>query len=185
MPKVPAESAEQSTVQHFLRPRLTAIAPDTAEAVRYAGGWLFDRVMAGWDVTVITHETSDSRPLRILGVRPRDLDTLLAETVLADRVPGPCLRAVAVRIELYEANPRVRQMVLAAAAAGGGEIRLWGEGWPQDFDEASGIASHQLSMAARAFKAEALRAAGVTAPAAAVEEFRLGSARQCALAAAI
>jgi hypothetical protein len=179
LPEVPAPPAEQTTVQHFLRPRLTAIAPDAAEAVRYAGGGLFDRAMDGWDVTVITASACDPPPLRILGVRAR-----AAETLLAGWTQGPCLRAVAVRAELYEADPRVRQLVLAAAAADG-EVRLWGEARPPDFDDAADVVSHRLSMAARAFKAHALRAAGVTGPAGTAEMFRLGSVRESALAAAI
>ena len=30
-----------------MRYRLDVVAPSVAEAVRYAGGWMFDRVMAG------------------------------------------------------------------------------------------------------------------------------------------
>jgi hypothetical protein len=74
-------------VRHFLRPRLTAIAPTAAEVVRQAGGWLFDQAMAGWDVTVITTEHPDPRPLRMLGARDRDIQVL--RTV---PVPGQCLR---------------------------------------------------------------------------------------------
>ncbi len=46
--------------------------------MQQAGGWLFDQVMAGWDVTVITVDSSDPRPLRILGVRAGVLDAVLA-----------------------------------------------------------------------------------------------------------
>lgn len=185
MPEILAKPAEPSAVQYSLRPRLTVVAPDAAEAVRQAGGWLFDRTMAGWDVTVITASAGDPRPLRILGARARGLDTLLEVPV-----PGPCLQAVAVRTDLYQAYPRVRQMVLAASAAADGEIRLWGEDWPGDFGEAAGVVSHRPSMAARAFKAQALRAAGVAGPAGvpdagAPEVFRLGGARRHVSAAAI
>jgi hypothetical protein len=41
-------------LRHSLRPRLAVLAPCISEAVRSAGGWLFDQVMAGWDVTVLT-----------------------------------------------------------------------------------------------------------------------------------
>lgn len=184
MPKALARPADQSAVQYFLRPRLTVVAPDTAEAVRQAGGWLFDRAMAGWDVTVITASAGDPGPLRILGARARDLGTLLEV-----RAPGPCLQAVAVRTDLYQADPLVRRVVLTAAAAGG-EIRLWGTAWPPDFDEPAGVVSHRPSAAARAFKAQALRAVGVTGPtgvpdAGALEVFRCGSAGRHAPTAAI
>jgi hypothetical protein len=89
---------------------MTALAPSTAEVVRRAGGWLFDQVMAGWDVTVVTADDGDQRALRILGVRARDL-----EAVLMAPVAGPCLQAIAVHAELYDADERVRRMVRAAA----------------------------------------------------------------------
>jgi hypothetical protein len=126
--------------------------------VQFAGGWLFDQVMAGWDVTVITADWADPRPLRILGVRSRDLDTLLAAPLA-----GPCLKAIALRTDLYDADERVRRMVRTVVAVGRAEIRLWGDCWPADFGNRAAPISHQLSMAAMAFKAQALAAASVPA----------------------
>jgi len=157
---------------------MTAIAPSAAEAVRYAGGWLFDQVMAGWDVTVITAESGDRRPLDILGVRARSFDSVFAAPVL-----GPCLQAIALRTDLYH-DERVRRLVLAAAEAGRAEIRLWGEVWPADFDGSGDPVSHRLSLAARAFKAQALAAADLPgAPTAETEVFRRGKLRRPQLAA--
>src|ERR1700734_1067170 len=85
-------ASAQPAVRHSLRPRMTAIAPSAAEAVQYAGGWLFDQAMAGWDVTVVTVDDGDPRPLDILGVRARNVDAVLAAPVL-----GRCLRAIALR----------------------------------------------------------------------------------------
>jgi hypothetical protein len=131
-------------------------------------------VLAGWDVTVITAEHCDSRPLRILGVRPRHLDIVFAAPVL-----GPCLEAVAVRTDLYARDERVRRIVLAAAGLGGAEIRLWGDAWPDDFAADARPLSHRLSLAARAFKEKALAAAAVSAePAADTEVFRRGEVRR-------
>ena len=124
--------------------------------MQQAGGWLFDQVMAGWDVTVITVDSSDPRPLRILGVRARVLDAVLAAPLI-----GSCLQAVALRSDLYHADARVRRLVLTAAEAGGTEIRLWGDLWPADFADGADSVSHRLSLAARAFKAQALAAAAV------------------------
>jgi hypothetical protein len=167
-------------VRDSLRPRLTAIAPSAAEAVGYAGGWLFDQVMAGWDVTVVTDDDGDPRPLDILGVRARNLDAVLAAPML-----GPCLRAIALRTDLYHDDERVRRLVLAAAESGRAEIRLWGEGWPADFDGSGDPVSHRLSLAARAFKAQALAAADLTgAPTQETEAFRRGELRRPRLAAA-
>jgi hypothetical protein len=158
---------------------MTAIAPSAAEAVRYAGGWLFDQVMAGWDVTVITAEAGDPRPLDILGVRARNFDAVFAAPLL-----GPCLQAIALRADLYQDDERVRQLVRAAAEAGRAEIRLWGEIWPADFDGSGDPVSHRLSLAARAFKTQALAAADLRgAPLAETEVFRRGELRRPVLAA--
>ncbi len=45
-----------------MRYRLDIVAPSVAEAVRHAGGWIFDRVMAGWDVNVLLAQPGDTRP---------------------------------------------------------------------------------------------------------------------------
>jgi hypothetical protein len=157
-------------VRHSLRPRLTAIAPSAAEAVRCAGGWLFDQVMAGWDVAVVAVDMGDTRALEILGVRARELDASCENPIL-----GPCPRAIAVRTDLYDADERVRRLVLAATEAGGAEIRLWGDGWPEDFDGRADLVSHRLSLAARAFKAQAVAVAGHCGePMAETEVFRRG-----------
>jgi hypothetical protein len=153
-----------------------------AGVVRSAGGWLFDQAMAGWDVTVITADQADPRPAHILGARARDLDTLLGSPVW-----GPCLQAVAVQTDLYDADPRVRRLVLGTID-GAAEVRLWGEGWPEEL-EAVGPAPHQLSVAARAFKAQALAAAlpppaagGVTSdPGQGTEVFRRARIRPVSL----
>ena len=158
---------------------MTAIAPIAAEAVQYAGGWLFDQVLAGWDVTVVTAEALDPRPLDILGVRARNFDDVFAAPVL-----GPCLQAIVLRADLYRDDERVRQLVLAAAEAHRAEIRLWGDVWPADFDGSGDPVSHRLSLAARAFKAQALAAADVRdAPTAETEAFRRVELRRPRLAA--
>ena len=36
-----------------MRYRLDVVAPNVLDAVKFAGGWIYDRVMAGWDVTVL------------------------------------------------------------------------------------------------------------------------------------
>jgi hypothetical protein len=145
------------TSDHFLRPRLTVVAPTAAEAVTQAGGWLFDQAMAGWDVTVITTDHPDPRPLQMLGARDRDV-AILREIPAV----GVCLEAVAVPSDLYESDDLVREMVLAAAA-GHAEIRVWGKGWPSDFSPGADVVAHHLSLAARAFKAQAVSACAVQA----------------------
>jgi hypothetical protein len=146
----------------------------SAEVVQFAGGWLFDQVMAGWDVTVLSTDNADPRPLAILGVRIVDL-----EAVLARQVSGSCLQAIAVHEDLYDADARVRQMVGDALRGGQTDVRLWGEGCSGDFDAAAAPVWHRLSVAARAFKAQALAAAAVPAdPSEVTEVFRRGEIRR-------
>ncbi len=174
----PGPAADPSVVPHSLRARLTVIAPGLAELVPYAGGWLFDQAMAGWDVTVLTAGQADPRPLRILGARGYDL-----ETVLAVPLAGRCLQAIAVQANQYRSDARVRRMVYHALDQSLAEVRLWGDDWPEDLDGGTRPVRHQLSMAARAFTAQALAAAA--APGAVsddVEEFRAGRIRRPDLA---
>ena len=46
-----------------MRYRLDVVALSVLEVVTHAGGWLCDRVMAGWDVTVRVADHADERPL--------------------------------------------------------------------------------------------------------------------------
>ena len=43
-----------------MRYRLDVVAPSVPEVVKFAGGWLVDRVMAGWDVTVLISAGEDT-----------------------------------------------------------------------------------------------------------------------------
>lgn len=153
-----------------MRYRLDVVAPNIVEVVQFAGGWLFDRVMAGWDVTVLVADQPDVRPLQILGADTLDLETALAA---GEEVPRP--HALAVAADLYGCDPRVRQGVLQALDHGQTEVTLWGETWPAELDHAVGSVQHRLSVAARAFKAQALAAAAVpNASVGATESFRSG-----------
>lgn len=162
--------AAHAVTRHSLRPRLAAIAPSTAEVVRFAGGWLFDYVMAGWEAMVLTADHGDRRPLEILGARARDPETVLA--LLA----GRCLQAIAVRADLYESDALVRRMVRTAVEEGPAEVRFWGDFRRHDIGNAAAPVAHRLSLAARAFKAQALAAAVAAAgPREDVEVFRRGA----------
>jgi hypothetical protein len=181
-----AREAAPAPIKYSLRPRLTAIAPSTVEVVRSAGGWLFDQVMAGWDVTVLTADHGDSRPFKILGARVRDLEAILALPLV-----GECLQAVAVRADLYESDERVRGMVHRAIGEGQADIRFWGDFRYEEPGARADRVSHRLSFAAQAFKAQALAAAAASAEPAGmagvvrdVEMFRRGQVRRPSPAAA-
>lgn len=96
-----------------------------ADIVQYAGGWLFDHVMAGWQVTVNVDANQDLKPLQILGIRPQSL--------VRD---GEDVHT---------------------------EVLVWGERGADDGEGTHGLctARYPLSIAARAFKAHALRAADI------------------------
>ena len=141
-----------------MRYRLDVVAPTVHDAVRYAGGWVYDRVMAGWDVTVLVGADEDVRPLTILGARTLDLESVLE--AWQDR-PHP--QTVAVAAEMFERDPRVLAHVRTALDQGATEVSLWGERLPAELDSSVDSAEHHLSAAARAFKAKALAAAGEVA----------------------
>ncbi|KKC06901.1 hypothetical protein [Mycobacterium nebraskense] len=153
-----------------MRYRLDVVAATVVDVVRFAGGWLFDRAMAGWDVTVLVVDHPDDRPLQILGAQVVDLEDALAS------VPSrPRPQALAAAADLFGCDSRVRQGVLQALDHGVTEVTLWGENWPAELDDSVGLVQHRLSMAAHTFKAQALAAAalphGSIGP---VETFRSG-----------
>ncbi|ROO85192.1 hypothetical protein EDD29_2732 [Actinocorallia herbida] len=136
-----------------LRRRLVVVAPDVVETARFAGGWLVDRVLAGWEATVLCAEEGDPLPLRILGAASAPLGPAVYSAVLRAKP-----HAVAVHAALYGRDPRIRRLVDEAAAAGTDEVVLWGG--PRLLDPAAaGMMPHRPSRAARVFKARALLAA--------------------------
>jgi hypothetical protein len=152
-----------------MRYRLDVVAPTVVDAVSFAGGWMYDRVMAGWDVTVLVGSDEDARPLEILGAEVRDLESVLE--AWEDR-PHP--QTVAVAAELFDSDPRVHQHVLNALEQGATEVTLWGKRLPAELDESVDSVEHHLSAAARAFKIQALAACDSIASVAHTETFRCG-----------
>lgn len=149
-----AGPATGDAVHYFLRPQLSVMGLRMVDVVRFTGGWLFDRVMAGWDVTVHTPEPSDARPVRILGATAVDL-----ESALAGPLPRVGEQAIAVDAALYDADQRVRRIVRATIDEGSAEVWVWDTRGSRNREGATGAVEHRLSVAARAFKAHALAAA--------------------------
>jgi hypothetical protein len=137
-----------------LRYRLDVVAASAADIVQSAGGWLYDRVMAGWEVTALLPRGGDARSLRILGVRAFDGDE--RPDLTASRS-----QSLAVSAEAFTADPRVRDKVLDSLGDRLTEVALWGDGWPLGVDRAMTRTHHVLSAAARRFKGYALAAAGL------------------------
>ncbi|MDT5010782.1 MAG: hypothetical protein QOH57_2399 [Mycobacterium sp.] len=153
-----------------MRYRFDVVCANVADVVSFAGGWVFDRVMAGWDVTVLVDGQRDLRPIHILGA-----DILDLETALATWQERPRPHALAVSMELIEADPRIRQRVQDALDHGTTEVTMWGDRWPADLDRGVDSVEHRLSAAARAFKAQALAALDLPALAVgAAESFSSG-----------
>jgi hypothetical protein len=154
-----------------MRYRLDVVAPTVLDAVKFAGGWVYDRVMAGWDVTVLIGNQDDVRPLEILGAETLDLDS-----VLADWEDRPHPQTVAVAADLFDRDSRVLQHVRNALDQGATEVTLWGDRLPAELDHSVDSVQHNLSAAARAFKARALSAANDPEAAAVghTETFRCG-----------
>jgi hypothetical protein len=137
-----------------LRYRLVVVGASAADVVQWAGGWLYDRVMAGWEVTVVLPQGCDSRALRILGVRVSDADARID-------LAGSRSQSLAVSAEAFGTDERVREKVLESLGDRLTEVALWGDGWPLAVNRAMTQAQHVLSAAARRFKGYALAAAGI------------------------
>ncbi|MGV0813840.1 hypothetical protein ABQF34_17905 [Mycolicibacterium boenickei] len=62
-------SRQRERPERALRYELNVVAADVAGTVSGIGGWLFDRAMAGWRVSVDADECGGERALRILGLK--------------------------------------------------------------------------------------------------------------------
>ena len=163
------------STSELVRYRLDVLGSTVDDVVRAAGGWLFDRATAGWDVRVLLANGGDVRPLQILGARALDLES--GWQPIAPANPSP---ALAVGADVFESDARVHRDVLAAVDGGLTEVTLWGTARSVELDGSVERAQHVLSTAARAFKAHALAAAGLSGKRlAAIEAFRI-SATGCA-----
>lgn len=147
--------------------QLEVTAVDVADLVRHVGGWIYDRANAGWDVAVTVTGECDLTPLRILGVRTEwtgEGDGGDHE----DTAAPPRLTAFAVAAEALATTGDLREELLRTLKRGVSEVTIWGDG-----GDGLGVdpVEHVLSSAAKAFKAHALRAAGVDEPVRDVETF--------------
>lgn len=143
-----------------LRYRLDVVAANAVDVVQSAGGWLYDRVMAGWEVTVLLPHSCDNRSLRILGV-----DMVDTESEFAAAAMGSTSQTLAVSAEAFAVDARLRDKVLESLNNQFTEVALWGQpqqGWPLGVDRGLATAQHLLSSAARRFKGAALAAAGIS-----------------------
>jgi hypothetical protein len=149
------------TAQHrdggAVRYRLDVVASSPADVVCSVGGWLYDRVRAGWEVNVLLPQQCDTRALQILGMQAADLDSQIPPAST-----GCVARGLAVSADMFASDVRIRQEVLKALDRWMTEVTLWHDGWPLAVGHRTTTVQHVLSGAARAFKRHALTAAGVS-----------------------
>ncbi len=130
-----------------------------------AGGWLFDRVMAGWDVRVAVSDSGDLAALQILGVQTVSVAELFGGT-------GHAPTALAVAAAACSADDRVRDALATSVRASRTEVTVWGDVWVPSVGRPGDEVRHELSSAARMFKAQAAFAAGLDPAVATHEVFR-------------
>ncbi|MDT5126764.1 MAG: hypothetical protein QOH54_2408 [Mycobacterium sp.] len=147
----------QAVTDKVARYQLIVMAPSGADVVQFAGGWLFDRRMAGWDVDVLVPDQDAARSLQILGARSFDLHAGLASVV---RGPERAA-ALAVAADLLAIDERIHGEVLEAVRSGLTEVALWGASRPAKIGGRLDSTQYRLSAAARAYKGHALAAAGL------------------------
>lgn len=125
------------------------------EVVADAGGWIVDRVLAGWTVTVITDAVDDrGRVAEILGTR-----IAMRSEIGGQTRPQPY--SIALTSALYGTDGRLRKCVTDELNRQRTEIRVIGDHFTGECDARLQPVTHRVSSAATAFKAQALAAAGL------------------------
>ena len=151
----PRRRSHAETSRPF-RYQLNVIAASVADVVQSAGGWLFDRRMAGWEVNILLSGQNDAHALRILGATTVDL-----RSGLACFLRGPERAAgLAVAADLLAIDESIQSEVLEAVRSGLTEVALWGDSRPANVGGQVDSTEYRLSAAARMFKGHAMAAAG-------------------------
>jgi hypothetical protein len=153
-------SSSHPAAEDLDRYQFRVVAASVADVVTAIGGLIFDRAMAGWDVSVVVDgDGVDDRPIRILGGR---VTTLSAP-------PRP--HTLAVATDVLARSEAVRRMVLDARSDVATEVLLWGRRRPPHLNCKFVPLLHQPSAAAHVFKSHALTAGGAHAVHSAEEGF--------------
>ncbi len=145
---------------------LDVVTASVAEAVRHVGGLMFDRSAAGWRVTVVTVDTAHRQALTILGTRaraPGQRDDALTNS-------SRTVRSLVVPVDQFTLDPQ-SLAVDDAELESPAEILIWGQHVNSELPGLLHPVRHELSAAARAFKAKALRCTGLDPRVDTYEEF--------------
>jgi hypothetical protein len=137
------------------RYRLHVVATNVAEVVTSIGGLIFDRAMAGWDVTVTVDGNVDDRAIRILGGR--------VAMPVAGSGSAPRPHVLAVATDVFATNEPIRRLALAARKGNATDVLLWGRRQPPNLNCGFVPIRHRPSAAAQVFKSHALAARGAFA----------------------
>ncbi|MCZ8377336.1 hypothetical protein O6P37_00525 [Mycobacterium sp. CPCC 205372] len=130
---------------------LDVLAIDATEAVRAAGGLIYDRVREGWAVRVFTLDGSDGRPLRILGAQGSEYEDITALAL------SPRRTALALSSAVVSRDDEIYMNTLKRLRRGRAEVILWGDP-PSEMKHHLIAIEHRLTSAAAAFKASAREA---------------------------
>lgn len=145
--------------------RLDVATTSVADAVRHAGGLMFDRGRAGWRVAVVTDDATYSQALTILGTHTR------SPGQLEDRPHGQG-RVVRTRVLPIDELTATRQGTAEdSGVAPWAQLLFWGERVTRESTGRLYAVRHDLSPAARTFKAHALRCAGLDTHVESSEQF--------------
>jgi hypothetical protein len=144
---------------------LQVIGADVADVVQSVGGWLYDQIAVGWQVSVSLAQPGDERALRILGVGDVTTGVSLGNE-------PTCL---AVSAQVLSHDDAVLGELHAILADGSGDVSVWDSTRLAEIDGRLSRVERRMSPAAQVFKVHAVWA--VTGSMVVVEDVeRWGSA---------
>jgi hypothetical protein len=150
----PLEDSMSGGGSRFVWPRyqMLVLVTDVADAVLNVSGLVADRALQGWDVVAAVVSRVDMDPMRVVGARLSDFDSICEEPEFAG--------AIAVAADLLNVRPDVQQFVTSAVRNGESELLVWGAPDSTGIDVSFRLKAYEPSVAARAFKGHALMGVG-------------------------
>lgn len=149
--------------------RLDVFSDSVREVVAEAGGWIVDRVLAGWRVTLITDADDGESAGRILGC-----DVTIGSAITDASRPPPY--GIVLTSARCRTDSELQQCIADALDRQIAELSIIGVRASGRCDHRLRPITHRLSSAARAFKAYAQVAAGLPNGSGAVTERFLSAA---------
>ncbi|EHB45741.1 hypothetical protein MycrhDRAFT_6489 [Mycolicibacterium rhodesiae JS60] len=162
----PRRTDAQVTAEPVPLHELHIVTVSVADAVQWIGGWLTDRALAGWEVSVFAPESVDPTTLRILGASHRPLSEI-AFTTDVDRIQP----VVSVDAAIACAEPDLWDELCRRYAPQASRILFWGQLPDVAVDADIVPTDYRMSSAANAFKMHALWSLGLVGPPAITERF--------------